>query len=188
MSIYDTHVPESGSGLYLKLKDGDSVVLRIISEPAIFETENERDGKITISTRYAWVVWNHDAKMAQIMQQSATFFKSIANLAQKEVWGDPTMYDIEVSRSGSTTDTTYMVTANPPKSPMTEEMRQAATEIDLLEKLKASPYAKNVFMLSEFDKRPKEAPGPVATPQSVSAVQRGIGTLDGPVNLDDIPF
>lgn len=155
MSIYDTHKPPvgEGGGLYLKIKDGETVKLRIASEPAIFETEGERDGKVTLTTRYGWKVYNQDAKAAQILQQSATFFKSIAALAQDEEWGDPRDYDIKITRQGSSfNDTTYTVMPSANREPLDQEASDAVKAIDLLDKLKASPFSQRVFWLSEFDK------------------------------------
>lgn len=154
MSVYDTHKPAAGEGggLYLKIKDGETVKLRIVSEPAIFETEGERDGKTTLNTRYGWIVFNQDTKAAQILQQSATFFKSIAVLAQDEEWGDPLSYDIKVSRQGSGfNDTTYTVMPSANRESLDPEVKDAVKKIDLLEMLKKSPFSQRVMWLSEFD-------------------------------------
>lgn len=153
-SIYDRHIPPStGGGLYLKLEDGETAKLRIATEPAIYETENtnKQTGEVTFSTRYAWVVWNVDKESAQIFQQSATFFKSIANLAKDEDYGDPVNYDIKVTRNGTGTDTTYQVVPMPNKAPLSKAARDAVDKVDLMGNLKSSPYVKRPSMLSEFE-------------------------------------
>lgn len=206
MSIYDTHRPQAseGGGLYLKIQDGETVKLRIASMPAIYESENERDGRTTLSTRYGWVVWNQDAKAAQILQQSATFFRSIAALAQDEEWGDPMGYDIKVSRKGTELETKYTIVPSTNRDPLDREAQEAVDAIDLLDKLKVSQFNQRVMWLADFDKMsasgndhsagveelksagavkktspPKTAPEP-------DVVIEDIG--DGEINLDDIPF
>lgn len=224
MSIYDTHKPVAGDGggLYLKLKDGETVKLRIASEPAIFETEAERDDpdnpgqkKTVITTRYGWLVWNQETKTAQIMQQSATFFKNLAALAQDEEWGDPTGYDIKISREGTELDTKYSIVPSANREPLDSEAREVLKNIDLLEKLKASPFSQRVMWLSEYDQQAASAPtehsqdvddlkkagtakkeasggsllskgAPAKTPAKPDVVIDDIG--DEPINLDDIPF
>lgn len=183
MSIYDTHKPAAGegSGLYLKIQEGQPVRLRIASEPAIFETEGERDGKVTLSTRYGWKVYNQDTKQAQILQQSATFFKNLAALAQDEEWGDPTGYDIKISRQGSSfNDTTYTITPSANREPLDSEAKEAIKAIDLIEKLNASPFSQRVSWLSEFDQQPEAPKGTsvttVTNPPVATTTSEGIAT------------
>lgn len=153
MSIYSTHKPAAGEGggLYLKIADGETVRLRIASEPAIYESENERDGKIVLTTRYGWKVFNQDAKAAQILQQSATFFKSIAALAQDEEWGDPQEYDIKVSRKGTELETKYTIVPSTNRDPLDSEAREAVEAINLIDKLNVSQFNQRVMWLSEWD-------------------------------------
>jgi hypothetical protein len=201
MSIYDTHKPSAGEGggLYLKIQDGETVKLRLASEPAIFESESEREGKTVLTTRYGWLVWNQDANAAQILQQSATFFKSIAALAQDEEWGDPQGYDIKITRQGMALETTYNVMPSANRAPLSAEAQDAIKAIDLLEKLKASPFSQRVMWLSDFDKMSQAAKteskaratevGAAAPAQPAAkpdVVIEDIG--DEPINLDDIPF
>jgi hypothetical protein len=148
MSIYSTHKPSvgEGGGLYLKLEDGQTVKLRIASEPVIFESESEWGGEKSLSTRYGWLVWNQDTKQPQILQQSARFFKQIAALAQDEEWGDPKEYDIKITRQGTGTETTYNVTPSSNRASLASEVKQQLDKIDLLEKIKASPFAQRVHV------------------------------------------
>lgn len=221
MSIYSTHKPAAGDGggLYLKVKDGETVKLRIASDPAIFESEGERDGKTTLTTRYGWTVFNQETNQAQILQQSATFFKNLAALAQDEEWGDPTGYDVKVSRQGSSfNDTIYTITPSANREPLDDKAKEAIVAIDLIEKLKASPFSQRVMWLSDYDKMAAE-PGntrhsedvaglktageakAAAESQEKSAGSSLLGKAipskpapkiedigDEPINLDDIPF
>ena len=55
--------PAEGSGKFLKLNNGDTVKVRITSLPVIFQNEFKTpEGDINLSTRFAFVVWNHDRR------------------------------------------------------------------------------------------------------------------------------
>lgn len=185
-SIYSTHVPSSsGGGLYLKIEDGQTVKMRIASEPAIFQSESQPDesGNTRISTRYGWLVWNQDEQVPQILQQSATFYKQLAGLAQDDEYGDPTGYDVKVKRDGKGLETTYMITPSANREPLGKPAKDELATVDLIEKLKASPYAQHVMWLSDADK-PKSAPhSDLPADKPASRID-----TDEPINLDDIPF
>jgi hypothetical protein len=194
MSIYDQHKPESTGGVYLKIQGGETVKVRIASEPAIFQSQGkDKDGNPTLTTRYAWKVWNQDNQTAQILQQSATFFNNIAALARDDDWGDPTNYDIKISREGSGfQDTKYSVTASPKSEALSDEAKKAVEDLDLLEKIKVSPYAQNVFMLAEWEEMQAKAPSKPASIDGVDSKKKDDITIedmgDEPIDLNDIPF
>lgn len=194
-NIYATHKPESGSGggLFLKLADGEQVKIRIASKPAIFESESKPDeqGNTRISTRYAWVVWNREKEVAQVFEQSATFFKQVAAFAQDDDYGDPTQYDFKVKREGTGLDTTYSITPSPKKEPLEIKALEAVKNVNLIEKLQASPFYQRVAWLEDFEKpvsetptAPKPAKGPSTEDQQ--AVKDTFGGEE--INMDDIPF
>jgi hypothetical protein len=203
VSIYNTHRPSvgEGGGLYLKLEDGQTVKVRIASEPVIFESESEWGGEKSLSTRYGWLVWNQDTRQPQILQQSARFFKQIAALAQDEEWGDPKEYDIKITRQGTGTETTYNVTPSSNRTSLVSEVKQQLDKIDLIEKIKASPFAQRVMWLSDFDDKQPEQESEGQGYQKAKAIAQDIKThKDAPqdtvaeldpseeINLDDIPF
>lgn len=205
-SIYKTHQPKSGGGdLYLRLKDGETARVRVVSQPAIYESKGERDGKETLTTRYAWLVWNQEKQLIQVMQQSGTFFKSIAGLAQDEEWGDPTGYDIKITRHGSGfNDTTYTVSPSTNRQPLDPSIFDQIEATDLLEKISVSPFTTQAYWLADFDqiheqpvanvgsggydkaKATTKEPPIEKPPANPDIVIEDIG--DEPVNLDDIPF
>lgn len=130
MSVYQQHQPEGSSdGLYLKLKDGDSPKLRILSDP-IIKVYKEGD-----RPRYGWIVYNHDLKRAQIYEAGVSVYSQLAALIDD--WGEPTSFDIRVKREGSTQlDTSYLVTpvknsVEPPATALEE-----ADKIDLIQATK----------------------------------------------------
>lgn len=140
----DYKIPTQGGSL-LKIADGQTVRLRIMSEPAVYQSEY----KGNLATRYAWTVWNTDEQAAQILQQSATFYRKIANLAQDEDWGDPTTYGIKVTREGSDTDTVYHVTPATAKNSLTEEQQAEIGSIDLLAVLERLPSTSHIAWLAD---------------------------------------
>jgi hypothetical protein len=124
-TIYQKHRPSSSDDLYLKLKDGDAIKMRIYSEPAIVVfKEGQRP-------RYAWVVINHNNKKAQVFNAGISIYSQIADIA--EDWGDPKDFDIMIRRKGAGQfDTEYSVT--PVKTPTapTKEQETEADKIDLI--------------------------------------------------------
>lgn len=158
MSIYQKHQPSSGGGDFLKLRDGDKVKMRIATEPAISIY------KLGDKPRYAWVVWNRDANKAQVYSAGVSVFKQIAALV--EDWGEPTDFDIRVSRSGSTiNDTEYIVTPVKESKKLTPEELDKVNSIDLPKVIKGK-------MLSDY-----EVDGILPLPVTSDSVP-----------LDDIPF
>lgn len=122
MSIYETHRPAQGKGDYLKLKDGDRVKVRFASDPAVVTYDGER-------LRYQWVVFNRTLAKAQVYEAGASVFGQLAELYAE--WGEPTEFDVTISRTGSGQfDTSYTVTPSPKSVPLTEE-EQAAVETAL---------------------------------------------------------
>lgn len=178
MSVYnDYKVPTQGGGL-LKIEDGQTVRLRIMSEPAVYQ--NEFQGKLT--TRYAWVIWNIDEEVAQIFQQSVTFYRKIANLAQDDDWGEPTSYDIKVKREGSGTDTLYHVTPAASKDAITNEQQEEIDGIDLLAALKRLPSTSQVAWLADVIKQSDNIK------KNNIAGTESIDDKDEKIPLSDIPF
>lgn len=172
-SIYKSHNPGGASdGLYLKLSDGDSFKLRIMSEPAITVY------KAGDRPRYAWVVYNHDAKKAQVYNAGVSVYSQIAALTDD--WGEPTSFDIRVKREGSgLQDTSYLVTpvknsVEPPKEGVAE-----AEKIDLLQATKGKWLAEYV--------EDKTLPDPVSDEAREEVVPPPTDE-DAPIELSDIPF
>ncbi len=115
MSIYQTHKPNKGGGDYLKLKGGDRVKVRFASEPAVVTYDGEK-------IRYQWVVYNHDEKKTQVYEAGAQVFGQLADLFPE--WGEPTQFDVTISRTGSGQfDTSYTVTPSPKSEQLNEEQQ-----------------------------------------------------------------
>jgi hypothetical protein len=108
--LYGSYTPPKGSGNFFSLEDRKSARVRFQSEPFVYRDEfKQPDGKIKISTRYAWLIWNHNEKRPQALKMSGTFYTSLATLVKNPDWGNPSEYDIEITRAGTGTDTIYTV-------------------------------------------------------------------------------
>ena len=143
MSIYKTFKPAgSDGGLYLKIQDGESVKIRIASEPALFTQEFNNDGETTVSTKFAWTVWNRNEKKAQVYSGGKSVYNQIADLVEE--WGEPTTFDITVKRTGAMLETRYSVTPAPKSVDLTIDEQKDCNSIDLLKAIKG-------YWLKDFD-------------------------------------
>ena len=121
MSVWNDHKPAAGGGDYLKLKGGDRKKVRFVSEPAVITYDG-------VKLRYQVVLYNKTDKLAQVYEFGPQVFGQIAELA--EDWGDPTQYDMTISRQGSTQyDTSYTVTPLPKSEVLTKDELEATTAV-----------------------------------------------------------
>lgn len=138
-SIYQTYKPQGGGdGLFLRLKDGDSVKLRVASQPAIYE--QTFDDKLT--RRFAWVVWNRNEKKAQVFSSGVSIFNQLADLVEE--WGEPQEFDVTIKRTGEMLETRYSVTPSPKSVDLTKEEKEECGAIDL-------PAVVKGWWLKDFD-------------------------------------
>lgn len=118
-------------GNYLKFKKGSNT-FRILS-PAVVGYEywnrdskpvrstepwDERPGDMkegsTVKYFMAFVVWNYDAKKAQILEiTQKTVREAIEGLAMNKKWGDPSKYDIVVEAKGDGMEREYSTLPEP---------------------------------------------------------------------------
>jgi hypothetical protein len=181
MSIYQTYTPPSSDGGgFLKIKDGETVIMRIAGEPVIFDSDYQ--GKV--STRYGWVIYNLSADMAQIFTQSATFFKQIAAYDSDEDYGDIKGYNIKVTRQGEGTDTKYNIVPSPKKSELTKEQLDEVAKIDIVKAISAAPSVHNVYWLAEFAAGTFK-PTPLEVKKAFPNVDE---SSDEPIDVSEIPF
>ena len=137
MSVYSEHQPGGGNDLYLKLKDGDKVKLRIASEPVI--TIYKKGDK----PRYAWVVWNRDINKAQVYPSGVSVYSQIADL--EEEWGSPDSFDITIKRTGAgMQDTEYSVVPVKNSDDLTKEEQAEVDKVDLVQATKGKWLAEYI--------------------------------------------
>lgn len=188
---YKTYVPPAGEGgLYLRLEDGKEVIIRIASEPyTLMDSYTDKiTGETTYSNKYAWVIYNFNDKMAQVMKLPVTAYRQIATIAADDEWGNPTEYSMKIKRTGKALDTKYEIVPSPNKTPLTVEQKAEVDKITLLE-VKGFEHSIPLSQVVEGEGIPK--------PTVKDAVDIMGGTVidepprkdeDAPISLDEIPF
>ncbi len=118
------------TGLYLKLKKkGDRAKIRLTSVPIHFQEDFE--GKA--NERFAWVVIDKtDPKdiRARAFKAGVMVYKLIKELALNEDWGDPTGYDLTITRTEEQGNY-YTLTPSPNKSPLSDDEKQLVKDADI---------------------------------------------------------
>jgi hypothetical protein len=160
MSIYTSHKPAGGSdGLFCRLKDGESVKMRIASNPAYYEqTFDEKT-----SGRYAWTIWNRNEKKAQVFSGGVSIFNQLSDLV--EDWGEPTGFDITIKRTGEMLETRYSVNPAPKSIDLTKEEQAECDKIELLKAVKGwwlgEEKSEDTEEVHEFDGLPPISPNDI---------------------------
>lgn len=102
MGKYGDVLNKLDDGLYVKVQPGTPVRLRLLADPRISQQPftDKQTGEVTISTRFCWPVWDYAQQRVRILDQGKSVFKPIA--AAAESWGDtmPSLFDIEIRRTG----------------------------------------------------------------------------------------
>lgn len=133
--------PKPTNQLYLKLQDGENRI-RILSRPIVgwedWNAEkkpvrykmNEKPAKPFDASKpmkhfWAFIVWNVNEEMIQIMQiTQATIRSCLESLSKDQDWGSPFEYDIKINKKGEKMETEY--TVNPaPHKPVSQEILKA---------------------------------------------------------------
>lgn len=165
MSVYDRDLPQS-EGIYHKFEDKKTYIMRLASEPIVVVSTF----KGTENTKYAWLVWNLEAKAPQIMRLPKGGAQEIWNLAREN--GDPTEYSLKITRTGSGFDTKYNIEASPKKIPLEEIDKDATTllaKVDPIEMINKGNGIVDVYWLSEAEdgtakSRSESQPAPLEEP------------------------
>lgn len=150
-------------------------VRRRMNEPVRqHELSANKHGEIELPKHFwAFPVWNYDAGNVQILEVTqSTVQRAIRALYQDRAWGDPSKYDIAVTRKGSGLDTEYTIMPSPP-SPMPPEAAEAFnTERPNLEALFSGgdPFAHPVAA------EPAPAAKPASTTVPVNTAEHGEAT------------
>lgn len=95
------------------------------------EELNEKEAE-TIKHFWAMVVWNYEEEMVQVaVITQATIQDPIEAYAKNEKWGDPFDYDLVITRTGETKNSTkYTVQANP-KEELDEHIKSEYEMLDI---------------------------------------------------------
>lgn len=147
MSFFPEQINTEAVSRYTKLGKGKTKV-RFFDKPMFgYETWLEIDGKRTpkrfeldeeikqsdmgpdgVKQFMAIKVYNYNEKAIQILQiTQKTILKALKEYSENEDYGNPTGYDIEITKTGEGMKTAYSVIASPPKE-VSEEVAKAAEE------------------------------------------------------------
>lgn len=169
-NVWADHKPDSGSGDYLKLRDGDKKKVRFYSEPAIVTYDG-------VKIRYQVVLYNKTDKVAQIYEFGPQVFGQVSTLG--EDWGLPDEFDMHISRQGSTQfDTSYTVSPLPKSEPLTKEE---------LEKVAAVKFPGSKAKMLATYMEDGELPETIETKKQMSVSESASLADSEPVDVGDIP-
>lgn len=172
-----------GKGLFVTFADGDEYRLRILTTDPIVsssEYENPKTKEITLSTKFAFIVYNFTLGRAQILNAGATITREIQRLHQDEEWGaNIKKMDIKISADGEMLNRKYTVTPLPKPETLTNEQIKECQAIDLEEKIE------NGNRMSLYKPEEEKEIQVEETPKDTIVEDED---EDEPINLDDIPF
>jgi len=137
---------------FMKLKEGLNTVRITTKVVFLHETHRFQDdeGKFKIKPhaeencqlclngnekkqRYAWIVLDREDGKVKILDVGWTIFKVVHDLSHDPDYGNPTEYDLKITKTGQGLDTEYSVIASPKRVPLTEdeEILVAGAGLDL---------------------------------------------------------
>lgn len=147
---------DSPQGKYFKLKDGEEARVRIYSDSStalIYERvfTDKKTGEINMSVRFAYVVWNYKAGLAQVwVDISGATYDKIKKLIMNKEYGDVTKYDVTVSREGEQLQTKYDVIAARENTDLPGVAVNACGQIDLRKEVERGDGVQHVMTLFDF--------------------------------------
>lgn len=151
-NVYKDYEPPVSEGLYHKFETGKTYTFRIASDPVCYISSYEAGGKTTDRMLYSWLVWNVTEEIAQVLKLPVTAYKQIAKYGADDEYGDPSNYNIRITRTGEGLKTIYEVIASPNKTDLMDIAPgafDALEEIDLIEAVSKGVNVSNVHYLHE---------------------------------------
>jgi hypothetical protein len=137
MGAYDNDMGGGGSASYLRVKLGETIRIRICSDPFFFDDTFTVKGETKTVKRVAWIVLNKTKEDGKPVVLPTTFktgpavYGAIRDLAKNEEWGNPTGYDITITcNGGDVPNKYYSVAPCPNGKPITEEQQALLDEAD----------------------------------------------------------
>jgi hypothetical protein len=131
-----SYEPPKSSGDYLKIKEkGEKVRIRLASKPFRFtsEFEDKKTGKSVVKENVAWVVLHKEVigkepvVTVKHFRAGMMIYGLIRDFAKDPDWGDPTLYDLEITRTEQD-GKYYTVIAKPNCKPITDEQKKMIEE------------------------------------------------------------
>lgn len=91
--------------------------IRSAKQPSTLPSDIRVEKGKTPGFKHFWMfpIWSHDNGKIQLMEiTQKSIQESIKALVSNAKWGDPTNYDITITKAGTNFDTTYQVVPTPP--------------------------------------------------------------------------
>lgn len=207
----------TGSGLFLKFQAGQSITVRVLTTDPIVSTKtftDKKTGEISVSTRFAFVVYNFTEGKAQLLQVGPGIAREFGKLhGDLDFGANIRKIDIKITPSGEGLERRYDIKVLQKAQVMTNDQIKEAQAINLDEKIEGG-------RMSEYDHEKARADALGGAGNSGSAVGSGgyesakaqrdkliersnpdeqsieqspneiFSNFDPnePINLDDIPF
>lgn len=125
---------EESQGKWLKFKADTPIKIRVWSTNPVVHDNSYTDPKtneVSVSTKYAFAVWNFVLGREQILDAGATITKRISELHQDDDFGaDITSIDLKVMPTGELLERRYTVTPLPKATQLTPEQEKALAALD----------------------------------------------------------
>ena len=174
------------TGLFLTFNAGDEFKIRVLTtDPVVSQNEykNKATGEVeSLTTKFAFIVYNFTQKKAQILNAGASITKEIQRLGNDEEWGaNIKNMDIKISAEGEHKNRKYKVTPMPKPETLTNEQIRECQAIDLDAKIDGGNR------MSLYDQADYNATHVTNSDESVSSIQ-SLGEQVEDINLNDIPF
>lgn len=180
---YD-YEPQVG-GNYLRLKKrGDSIKIRLVSTPVHYQKEWE--GKLR--EQFAWLAIDRADGDVKIFTAGISVYLTIKGFVQDEDWGDPTGYDLTITRIEESTANFYKVIPSPSKSPITPEELEKVKNSNLDLKQKFGNKGTKTFGAVKQGEELEEPPLPKGENEEdidIDEVSKAIDKKDAGFNPDD---
>lgn len=166
---------------FIKFKADSPVKLRVLSvNPLIHDNTytDTKTGEVTVSTKYAFAVWNYTSDRAMILDATPSIAQNIHRLHTDEDYGeDVTKLDIKIEPTGEMLERRYAINVLPSPQTLSTAQVKAVNELD--DKLPS--VIKNGIRAEEYNsgKRPKQELDEIAPMPSDE---------DAPIDLDDVPY
>lgn len=181
-----TYTPSSGT--FLRINSGEPVKIRVLTlNPGVIESSGVNTaGEEWTRTQYAFVIWNWDAKCAQIWTTTPGNLNKLTTIHRDPDLDAINKIDIKVSATGEMLEKRYEIMPLPKSGDITQSI------VDQSSKLKVEDLKGYKGRLSEVDSerqsgyaKAKAKAAELKPEQEDEVVEFD---EDEPINLDDIPF
>lgn len=146
------------TGDFIKFKADKPIKLKVLSiNPLISNNEytNKETGEVSVSTKYAFAVWNYTEDKAMILNATPSIAQTIHKLhIDPDYEEDITKLDIKITPTGEMLERRYEVNVLPKAQTLTKEQEAAVAELDS----KLDSIIKNGIRADQFNRGENKEP------------------------------